>query len=334
MVTQPRELPTRRDVAALAGVSTAVVSYVVNEGPRPVAAETRLKVEKAIKQLGYRPNASARALRSGRTNTYGLVVQDPSNTYFGVLIESFRRVLRERDIGMVLGQSGLTGGGREARDLIDRGVDGLIVASSFEDGPDLTKTQAILPVVLVDRAWPVPGANTVGSDYFEGGRLATQHLLDHGFTDIVPIHGPFADDRPSARLLGYLDAIEAAGAIPREPIATRWDREGGYKAGQELLARGELPEAVFALSDGIAIGLLRALADEGIHVPRDLALVSFDSTPEGRYSIPSLTSVKQETEEVARVAVDLLGTPPPAEGNHVQVPVSLDIRESCGCNAP
>ena len=238
MVTKQRELPTRSDVAALAGVSTAVVSYVVNAGPRPVAAETRLKVENAIKKLGYRPNASARALRSGRTNTYGLVVQDPSNTYFGVLIESFRRVLRERDMGMLLGQSGVTGGGREARELIDHGVDGLIVASTFADGTDLAKTRPHVPAVLVDRAWPVPGAKTVGSDYLEGGRLATRHLLDHGYTDVVPVHGPFTEDAPSARLMGYRETMEAAGQEPREPIVTWWDREGGYKAGKMLLEIG------------------------------------------------------------------------------------------------
>lgn len=316
---------TRNDVAEYAGVSTAVVSYVVNEGPRPVAPETRERVLEAIRVLGYRPNATARALRMGTTRTLGLITPDGGNPLFAELAKAIDKEASAR--GYVVLQTSADGdpATEQAKlaELLVRRVSGLLLVAPTED-PDLDGVD--VPVVAINRV--LPHASSVRPQYREGARRGVEHLIEHGHRTIGLVIG--GRGRPE-RELGWRDALERAGLDEGPIVRASFSRSGGYAAGRELLAATNRPTAVFASSDLQAIGVLRAIHEAGLRVPEDVAVVAFDGTAETEYSWPPLTVVRQPLELMARDAVGRL-----VDGQdsveEVTYPAELIIRKSCGCS--
>jgi LacI family transcriptional regulator len=318
----PKEPVTRNDVAEYAGVSTAVVSYVVNEGPRKVAPETRNRVLEAIRVLGYRPNATARALRMGTTRTFGLITPDGGNPLFAELAKAIDKAAAAR--GYVVLQTSADGDPATERakiaELLARQVSGLLLVAPTED-PELTDAE--VPAIALNRV--LPTISSVRPAYREGARQGVEHLIGHGHRTIGLVVG---GDGHSERELGWRDALDAAG-LPEGPIArTTFSRKGGYLAAQSLLPAR--PTAIFASSDLQAIGVLRALHESGLRVPEDIAIAAFDGTPETEYAWPPLTVVRQPLEELAREAVRRL-----IEGEEsveaLTFPTDLILRRSCGC---
>lgn len=328
-----RSKVTRTDVAKLAGVSTAVVSYVVNDGPRPVAEKTRQRVRDAIEQLGYLPSASARALKLGSTGTYGLSVPDVGNPLHAEIVEGIDRHMRERGWSMLLAHAH----GDSARekqvvaDMVGRGADGMVILMTSTEDIEWIREAIPVPAVFMDRQRPLFGYVTIGPDFEDAGWQATQHLVQHGRQRIVPAYGVLYLEEKNHRLTGYRRALQEAGLPEMEPLATEWDRAGGYRAGLELLQRDPLPDAVFCFSDLIAIGMLQVLQEAGVRVPEDIAIVCFDGTPAAEFASPALTSVNQPVDAMAEAAVVALGKPAPQGFDHQVFPVSLTVRRSCGC---
>ncbi|MET7278078.1 LacI family DNA-binding transcriptional regulator [Kribbella sp. NPDC005582] len=310
---------TRNDVARYAGVSTAVVSYVVNDGPRAVSPQARERVLEAIRVLGYRPNATARALRTGSTQTFGLITPDGGNPLFAELAKAIDKAAAER--GYVVLQTSADGDPETERtkvaQLLARQVSGLVLVTPAE-APDLGG--ADVPVVVVNRL--LPGVSSVRPRYREGARRAVEHLLWHGHTRIALVIGGRGE-----RERGWRDALRAAGLEDGPVVRVAFSREGGYAAGQELIA--QRPTAVFASSDLQAIGVLRAVREAGLRVPEDVAVVAFDGTAEAEYCWPPLTVVRQPVERMAAEVVRQLveGT----VGRPTAYPTELIIRKSCGC---
>jgi len=323
---------TRADVARYAGVSTAVVSYVINSGPKPVAAETAARVRAAIERLDYRPNPNARALRTGTTEMLGLVLSDSTNPYFVELAAAIEAAAAKRGHALMLGNS--HGDRPTERRLIDdlagRQVDGLIVG--IVERPDYAGGRGwpSLPIVWLDATEPVPGYSSVGSDGRAGAATGVRHLVEvHGHTSVGLVIGDQGTTDP--REHGWRDTLHAAD-LPDGPVArVPWTREGGYEGGLRLLGRKERPTAVFASSDLQAVGVLRAARELGLRVPEDLAMVSFDGTKESAFSGPPLTVIRQDIEAMAERAVTLI-LDHEAEPSHHSFPTSLILRESCGCN--
>ena len=321
----PKATPvTRNDVAQYAGVSTAVVSYVVNEGPRPVAPETRDRVLEAIRVLGYRPNATARALRMGTTRTFGLITPDGGNPLFAELAKAIDKEAAAR--GYVVLQTGADGDPATEQskiaELLIRRVSGLLLVAPTED-PDLSETD--IPVIAINRV--LPTVSSVRPQYREGARRGVEHLLEHGHRRIGLVIG---GGRSGERELGWRDALRAAG-LEDGPIArTTFSRRGGYDAGRELLAATNRPTAVFASSDLQAVGVLRAIHEAGLRIPDDIAVLAFDGTAETEYSWPPLSVVRQPLERMAREAVSRLIDGQDAV-EAVTYPTDLIIRSSCGC---
>ncbi|MET9276146.1 LacI family DNA-binding transcriptional regulator [Kribbella sp. NPDC003557] len=318
----PKDPVTRNDVAEYAGVSTAVVSYVVNEGPRKVAPETRERVLDAIRALGYRPNATARALRMGTTRTFGLITPDGGNPLFAELAKAIDREAAAR--GYVVLQTSADGDPVTERakiaELLTRQVSGLMLVAPTAD-PSLDDVE--VPVIAINRV--LPTVSSVRPAYREGARLGVEHLISHGHRRIGLVIGGAGHPE---RELGWRDALEAAG-LAEGPIArASFSREGGYRAAQTLLAAQ--PTAIFASSDLQAIGVLRALHEAGRAVPDDIAVAAFDGTPETEYTWPPLTVVRQPVENLAREAVRRL-----IDGEEsteaLTVPTELILRRSCGC---
>ena len=322
----PKATPvTRNDVAQYAGVSSAVVSYVVNEGPRPVAPETRQRVLEAIRVLGYRPNATARALRMGTTRTFGLITPDGGNPLFAELAKAIDKAASAR--GYVVLQTGADGDPATERskvaELVARQVSGLVLVAPTED-PDLTEID--IPVIAINRV--LPTVSSVRPQYRAGARAGVEHLIGHGHRRIGLVVG--GGGRRPERELGWRDALRQAG-LEDGPIArTTFSRHGGYDAGRKLLAATNRPAAIFASSDLQAVGVLRAIHEAGLRVPDDIAIVSFDGTAETEYTWPPLTVVRQPLERMAQHAVAHLIDGPTAVAAKT-FPAELILRRSCGC---
>jgi LacI family transcriptional regulator len=339
---------TRDDVANRAGISPAVVSYVVNGGPRRVAPGTRSKVLRAIEDLGYRPNGLARALRVQKTFTIGLIVPDNTNPFFAQLARAVEETAFARGYVLLLGNSGQDDKRQAAyvRTFLERKVDGLVLIADSDTGrsplPEVTASElkgAGVPLVLLDRSPSDLWAPSVTVDNEGGAYIATRHLIEHGHREVACLAGP--DDLHTARrrTRGWRRALREAGITPRPDLVarSRFRRDEGYRAVGRLLSGRPRPTALFAESDAQAIGVLRWAQENGVRVPEDLALVSFDGIEEAAYTTPPLTTVAQPIEELGRRSVELLvgpgaaGTPAPGYRPEA-LAVELVRRRTCGCN--
>ena len=325
----PRHPPTRSDVARHAGVSTAVVSYVVNNGPRPVAPATRQKVLDSMNTLGYRPNAVARALRLRRATAVGLVLPDVSNTYFGALARELSDRAFTAGYALLLGDSNNDPDRERAQieSLVSHQVDGLVVLSLT---PASTAEVGDTPTVYLDQR-SRSGQASIVVDNAGGCRLAVEHLAWHGRRHIAHLGGlpgaPGADDRAE----GWRTAVAAAGLEPGELAQAEYSREGGHAAALALLSSEPAPDAVYVASDVQALGLLLAARELGISVPEQLAVISFDGTEDAVFSDPPLTAIEQPIDRIADAALTTVLGESHADGRQ-DIPVDLVIRRSCGCH--
>ncbi|MFT4123271.1 MAG: LacI family DNA-binding transcriptional regulator [Microbacteriaceae bacterium] len=326
---------TRTDVAREAGTSVAVVSYVVNDGPRPVAAATRQRVLDAIARTGYRPDSIARALAAGSTLSYGLVVPSIANPFFAELAHAVEDRLFAAGRVLLLGDSAESKQ-RETEliaSLHEHRVEGLLVVG-VDDRPEVADLVAdATPVVALDRL-PSPGRTAaVSIDNRAAARAAVEHLIGHGHRTVGILAGPAGLSTAVEREQGWRDALSAAGLAEAPVARAGFDKRGGYETALRLLAGPERPTALFVSSDQQAIGVLRAAHELGVAVPEQLAVVTFDGTQDTRYSVPALSTVVQPTSELAEVAVRLLLDRDGFAPVHRRLAFSLELRRSCGCAA-
>ena len=328
---------TQGDVARLAQVSTAVVSYVVNHGPRPVAEATRKRVLRAIDELDYRPNAAARALKLARTDVLGLIVPDITNPFFSEFAKHVQGFAARAGYALMIGSTDLDPGQEAAQfgSVLERDVDGLIVFGI----QDVSTLGAVLAsgVPLVSMDWQLQDAAvpTIVADDYGAARTAVDHLLGHGHTDIAYVGGPSDLVVSIARLAAWADLVGPLVTPERlRQLETSSDhsRRGGYLATLNLLSdRLRRPSALFISSDIQAFGALRACRELKIRIPSELAVVSFDGTLESEYSAPALTVVQLPLALMAeRAVMKVLGQAVGLE-LHSTVPHRMIHRESCGC---
>ncbi|WP_225215557.1 LacI family DNA-binding transcriptional regulator [Cellulomonas avistercoris] len=304
-----------QDVARRAGVSNKTVSNVVNDHPH-VRPETRARVQHVIAELGYRPNLSARGLRSGRTGVIGLAVPQLRQPYFAELADAVIAAAERRGLGVIIGQAGADRD-HETAVLANglRQTDGMLFSPEHLGTEDRHLLDDVTyPLVLLgERIFGGPNDH-VTMHNVEGARAAVEHLVGLGRRRIAVL-GAHPDRRsgqmrPSdLRVRGYREALAVAG-LPEDPRLERavapWLPQNGADATRELLASGVEFDAIFALNDSLAIGALRALARAGRRVPDDVALIGFDNIGDGRFSTPSLSSVDPGREEIAETAVAML----------------------------
>lgn len=316
--------PTLRDVARLAGVSTATVSFVIND-TKPVAAGTRARVEAAIAALGYRRSPSARALRTGRHHAIGLLLPDLINPFFPALAQAVTEAAWARGHALILAGGG---GGQaeetEALAALSERADGIIW---IPGSPDPMGRPSV-PAVILDRPSASLGAfDSISADHHAGGVAAARLLRRLGRRRIGLLAGP--GDSPSAagRRDGFLAAIDAADLL--------WQCEAPFALDlpEAVAARLRDPalDAVFAASDVMAIGVLRRLRDQGVAVPEDVAVIGFDDIPWAALVEPPLTTIRQPVAELGDRAVATLIArlgDPDRKLVHEILPVSLVERAS------
>ena len=325
---------TRADVARLAGVSTAVVSYVVNGGPKHVSPQTAERVRKAIGDLGYRPNALARALTTGSPQLLGFIAPDLTNSFFAELADAVGVAASARGFDVIVASTG-DDPERERSvtlNLVGRRVDGIIAATVLDPVSLAGMNVGATPRVLVDDVISIAGTVSIGTDLEDGAYQATNHLIGHGYPDIGIVTGPqLEQQRVDSRRSGWLRALASAGMKPGPVIETDFTRQGGYQGMGRRLRSGPPPRAIFAASDLLAVGALRALHEAELSVPEDVAVVSFDGSAESDFSRPRLTSLRQPINEIAELAVaQALGSGTTVASRR-RIRGTLVVRESCGC---
>lgn len=326
---------TRSDVARVAGTSDAVVSYVVNNGPRPVSDKTRALVLAAIDSTGYQPNSVARSLASGTTGVYGLVVPDISNPFFAAMAHAIAEAVYSAKKSLLLGGSSEN----ESREIqlvetfMRRRVDGLLYVGVGHH-PSLEQAVASgIPVVVLDRIDDEHPASSVVVDNTAGAYAAVEHLISHGYHDIGAISGPPNVSTATDRRKGWVDAMTAASLPIQEQwdVSTEFTKAAGLTAGRHLLSLKQRPRAIFAGNDQQAVGLLIAADEAGIRVPEDLAIFAFDGTSDSEFSAPGLSTVHQPLNEIAQHAIAALDKSECHANRRVICGYSLILRRSCGC---
>ncbi|RLP77499.1 LacI family transcriptional regulator [Mycetocola tolaasinivorans] len=312
------------DVARLAGTSTAVVSYVFNDGPRPVAAETRQRVLDAAASLGYAPNRVARSLRTSRTDLVGVLVPDITAPYFAVLGKDLEREIAGLGKLTLIGNTETTqyreGDALEA--FRSTQVDGIILVWSDNDysAPDLGTT----PVVYLFHAPEGFSGTMIAADNEDAVVTAVEHLRGHGHTDIRMIAGIEDRGPVGERVSAWRRAI---GDPSAEPLRSTYSNAGAAELARELMDAGTLPAAIIAATDEQAIGLLAAAYERGVRIPEDLAVISLDGSPATEFTAPPLTVLHQPTALMAQMAVRAMTGAP----HKTLIPAELIVRSSCGC---
>ncbi|MPT16078.1 MAG: LacI family transcriptional regulator [Microbacterium sp.] len=285
-------------VAARAGVSGQTVSRVVNGSPR-VDPQTRARVEAAMAELGYRPHRAARALRTGRSHTLGLVVTTLATVGNSRMLQATAEAAAVRGYALTVVTAADGVEAAFAR-LADQGVDGALVLNEASALVPAATLPPELHLVVVD-APAGAGAAVVHSDHAAGSQAATRHLLDLGHETVHHLAGPAGSFAAAERERGWREALADAGVVPPPVVRGDWSAESGFAAGAALGAT-----AVFCANDQMALGLLRAVAESGRAVPSDVSVVGFDDIPEAANFLPPLTTVRQDFPALAQQAVTAL----------------------------
>lgn len=322
------------DVARRAGVSIATVSRVIHHSLL-VNETTRARVQQAIAELNYAPNAVARGLVTRRTQAIGLVITSMADPFFPPLVDGVEEEALNHGFSVLL----CTSNNDPAREMAlvrllkERRVDAIIVAASRVGSLYHEHLQEIkVPLVLINNEQSGAYTHTIGSDDVAGGRLATSYLIGLGHRRIAYLHGPLSKQSNHDRFRGYEAALHENGLAPAAGLTVSGDglAEGAQRAMAMLLRREPPPTAVVCFNDLTAIGALRAVHAAGLAVPASMSVIGYDDIYLAAYIEPPLTTIAQETRELGQralaMALDLLAG---RETPSVLLPPRLVERMSC-----
>ena len=303
-------MATIKDVAKMAGVSTTTVSHVINK-TRFVAQETEKLVLQAIEALNYSPSAVARSLKVNTTKSIGMIVTTSEAPYFAEIIHAVEEHCYRQGYSLFLcnTQNNAEKIKNHLEMLAKKRVDGILVMCS-EYLPDslnvLTNFESI-PMVVMD--WG-PNAHTdiIQDNSFDGGYLATKHLIENGHKHIGIISGELTKTPAKTRYEGFLHAMKESGLTvnPDWVMEGFFEPEDGYECMNKILRQTELPTAVFCCNDVMALGAISAIGEKGLRVPDDISIIGYDNIHASRFYSPPLTTIHQSKSRLGVQAVNLL----------------------------
>jgi LacI family transcriptional regulator len=330
-------MSTIRDVARRAGVAPITVSRVINDSGY-VSVRTRQRVEKAIAELSYVPNALAQGLRFNKTNVIALVLSDVTNPFWTTVARGTEDASSEENYSVILCNTDedVAKHDQYAQLLLRRQVDGflLVPVSNSVDTIHFIQQQGV-SLVILDRQLPGVSVDIVRADSEGGAYELTRYLTELGHRRIAILSGPEIVSTSTQRVVGYKRALQDAHVkVDSELISFgSFYQDSGYERTMRLLALSERPTAIFAGNNFIAIGVMKALNESGLQIPEDMSVVGFDDLPPGLLVRPFLTVATQPAYEMGYRATKLLleriassGKPSHQE---IVLPTQLVIRQSC-----
>ena len=327
--------PTIADVARLAGVGTMTVSRAINGHPY-VSEAVAKKVQAAIRKLNYTPNQAAQMLNGRPSAIIGLIVPDLADPFFAVLTHSVQETARQHkyQVWIAASNSDAAIEKLEVEQMIRRAVDGILIVSSKTDDAYLKAATSVgIPLVAIDRPLEGVATDSIEVENYKGAQEAVEHLIGHGRKRILCVGYNGQQSTIKQRVLGYREAVEAAGlpvlvevgSGPTEPLSAKL---------RDLLQKKAKPDAIFALNNVATLHSLEALNQLEIQVPTQIALIGFDDMDAWRVTNPSITVVRQPVHEMGSLAVKILLDRTRNVGKSVTrtiLPTRLIIRSSCGC---
>lgn len=339
MSDQHKRKPTLTDVAREAHVGIMTVSRVVNGGSY-VGAATEKRVRAAIRKLGYQPNEAARMLKGQRARMIGLIVPDLADPFYSTCANAVQEVAGKHGYMTIVlaSQREVSLEAQEIEMMVARNIAGLVIVPCHVDSQ--TELQRVrsnnIPIVMLDRTLSGLSAGEVTVENRAGARLAVHHLIEHGHTNILCLGYDTEFDTISERILGYTNAMQEAGLKPQ--VLAMETREVIEPVLQKRLLAPNRPTALFALNNVTAVATLQTLRKEGLHVPKDVALIGFDDFSLASLLSVPLTTVRQPVEDIGREGTRLLFDSIQGGADfarplttRVILPTELIIRESCGC---
>src|ERR1700744_286747 len=327
-----------RDVAKHARVSIATVSRTINSVPT-VDKDLAKRVWKSIEELNYFPNTQARALVSGRSRLFGLLISEITNPFFPELIQGFEDFAIENNYEILIGSTNYDPQRMEVciRRMIERNVEGVAVMTFGIEEPLLNElVSRNIPMVFVDATPPNENGSTLVIDYHEGIRQGVQHLAALGHRKLGFISGPMPQRSCQLRKGAFLRATEEIGVTPAKEWLGEGDHtlEGGMRSMEQILKSKELPTAVMCSNDMTAIGALRVLAKAGVRVPDDMSVIGFDDIHLAEFVYPPLTTIRMSRNDLARAAFGALRSHVEPTHSHAKktwpIQTKLTVRQSTG----
>ena len=301
---------TLRDISELTGFSINTVSRALND-KEEVREDTRVKILAAAHKLGYRPNRLAKGLRSNKTGTIGVVVTDVANPFFSALVKGIARAARDLDYSIILQDSDEDYAGEEEaiQVLLAEQVDGILITpvqSQQQTIEHLAESQ--FPFVLVGRYFQELDTNYVVPDDYQGGFIATEHLIQQGHKRLAMVNGPLHISSARERFQGFSDALEKYGVPLDESLVVNGALtvEEGIDLSRPILKGVTRPSAVVCYSDFVAFGVMQAIREIGLLIPDDIAVVGFDDVRMSSCLQVPLTTIRSPKEELGRQAMQLL----------------------------
>jgi DNA-binding LacI/PurR family transcriptional regulator len=326
-----------KEVARLAKVSTATVSRTIN-GSDKVTPETAARVRKAIEEIGFYPNTNARALGSGRSSLYGLIISDITNPFFPELVKSFEDVAVQYGQEVLIANTNYDPGRMElcVRRMLQRKVDGVAIMTSEMDEHLIGEfSSRRIPLVFLDTGLPQKGISNILVDYAAGVNTAVEHLAEFRHTRIAFITGPMRLASAQLRKQAFTRSLKQRNIKLNAQLVVEGNHrmDGGHDAMVKLLEGDHRPTAVLCSNDLTAIGAMGAIFEHGLRVPEDISVIGFDDIAMSAFTHPPLTTIRLSRPEIARIAFRALyssNQAPAPKGAEYSVEPSLVVRDSTG----
>jgi len=300
-------MTTIKDVAKRAHVAVSTVSYAIKK-KKKLKKETVEKILKAVQELNYHPNLTARSLKTKKTNTIGVIVPELSNIFFTEIIKGIEDVTSSNDFTIILCCT-YEDSEKETRSLntlIKKDIDGLIFVGTGKNQSSLIE-KINFPIVIVDRKF---GKNFISImvDNKKGGYLATKHLLEKNRSEIYLFTGPLSVNTYFDRMDGYVNALKEYGLDYDESLIIECsiDYDGGYDAVEKLISKNKTMHAIFATNDLIAIGAVKKLLKSGYRIPQDVSIVGYDDIATASIINPELTTIRQPKYVMGKKSAELI----------------------------
>lgn len=304
-------MATIKDVAKYAGVSTTTVSHVINK-TRFVAEDTTKAVWDAIKELNYSPSAVARSLKINTTKSIGMIITTSESPFFAEIVLAVEEYCYRKGYSLFLcnTQNELEKIQNHLDMLIKKRVDGILVmCSEYTDNSFAIFENTNIPMVIMDWGMSNERSDVILDHGFDGGYLATKHLIENGHKDIAVITGNREKQISKTRFEGFKKALSDAELVLHEESILEGDfePEGGYECMNNLLKSGKkLPTAIFCFNDVMALGAISAITEKGLRVPQDISVIGYDNIHSSRFYAPPLTTMHQSKSRLGCTALELL----------------------------